>query len=695
MAEDEGYHDLRLLRPIVAGWEGKITLAKRFKNAQFDEDARECMLFFDGAGSKFWERNYAFGGRGFLDKTASIRLPCFRMTVNKAAELVQLFGPSMYQQNPHRTVYLRDRAPIPPEILTSMVQQALSQQAPQVAMLDPMSQQALVDQQLMAFQNQEQMETAQKQLAAGILEEYLNYTPSELNLRSHTRRTIDEAIIKGAGVMWCELYTPPGSSMRMVGSFYDSIDNLYIDPDAEQWEDVKVIYRKCCHPYYEVEREYGRPAGSLKKYCTEESAESQGETVENPNVPVERHNGRTNDLLTYYKVYSKCGIGVLLSGFGQNLKSGNATEADVLRPILESLDDECYLVVVPGCEYPLNLPPELQQQEFVDQIQEDGTILPAQEQMFAAIQEAVRWPIPFWLDGGWPCKVLSFHDKPGQVWPIAHLKPGLGELKFLNWAMSFLAEKVMTASNTVMAVLDAMREQIMQALTESKGGYAVLPIKDNLGKPINDIISFMDPPAFHEALYNVTEKVSQEFDKRTGLTELVYGLSPTQSRSATDVQVRQGNSSVRIDDMRMKVEAFCEDVARNEAIAVRWMLTGADIAPIVGQLRAQLADQLLFNQPLDLVAREFSYRIAPGSTATRNKLLQQQNMQGALQAFLPVFSGLVQVGQVGPLNSLIVEWGKSFDVPVDGMLVQPPMPPAMQPLPGGEPESEGGGQQAV
>lgn len=660
------------LRPIVRGWESKITLARRFKNTQFDEDAAECMRFFDGMGTKFWDRDYAFGGRGFLDKRAGVRMPCFRMTVNKAAELVQLFGPSMYQQNPYRTVYVRDRAPLPIELFGNP--------------LDPMAQQAA-----MSIGQQEMMEDTARRTAAGILEEYLNYTPSELDLRSQLRRVIDEAIIKGAGVAWTELYTPPGSTMRMVGTFYDSIDNLFLDPDAEQWEDVKVIYRKCCHPYWEVEREYNRPAGSLKKYCGNESAESQGETSDNPSSAVDRTNGQTNDLLTYYKVYSKCGPGVRLSGFGKDVKSGRSNDHEALRPLLENLDDECYLVVVPGCSYPLNLPPELTQQQFADQVQVDGTVIPAEEQMFSAIQEAVRWPIPFWIDGGWPCTMLSFHEKPGQVWPIAHLKPGLGELKFLNWAMSFLAEKVMTASNTVMAVLNCYKEQVLEGLSESKGGYSTIGIPENLGKSIGEIISFMDPPQFHEALYNVTEKVSQEFDKRTGLTELVYGLSPTQSRSATDVQVRQGNSSVRIDDMRTRVEAFCEMTARKEAIAVRGMLTAADLAPVVGQLRAQLAEQLLFNQPWDLVAREFSYRIAPGSTATRNKLLEQQNITAAVQQFMPLFAQLLPIGQVSPINTLVEKWSKAFEVDPKGMLIEPPMMPPATP----EPPPNGEGQQAA
>jgi hypothetical protein len=361
-------------------------------------------------------------------------------------------------------------------------------------------------------------------------------------------------------------------------------------------------------------------------------------------------------------------------------------DSESLKPLLDQLDDECYLVVVPGCSYPLNLPPELQQQEFVDQIQEDGTILPAQDQMFAAIQEAVRWPIPFWLDGGWPCELLSFHEKPGQVWPISHLKPGIGHLQFLNWAMSFLAERVMTSSTTFVGQLDALHEDITKAFQKNEAGFAHLRIKNLHGaKSVNDLITFLNPPEVNMNLWQMIEAVNTDFEKAVGLNELIYGIQDTQSRSATDVNIRQANSNVRIEDMRRKVEKFSERIARKEAIAARWMLTSADVAPIVGQMRSQLADSLLFNQPLDQVAREFSYEIAPGDGATRNKLLAQQNIQGALQNFGPVYAGLLQMGNVAPWNSLVQMFGDAFDLNVQGLLVAPP--PPMLPMP--PPESQG------
>lgn len=675
----------RALAPICSGWEAKLSLARKWKKEQFQDDADEAMDYFDGMGKKFWDMQYAKGPRGYLSDGWKGRLPGFTLTLNIVSRFVQLFGPAMYQQNPNRTVYVRERAPLPPDILMSMAQQSVQQLLQQQQMmvpLQPEQMQMLVQMQAQQLMQQEQMEMVAKQTAADILQEYLNYTPGELDLVSNMRRAIDEGIIKGAGVLWTEVYTPPGSQMRMVGSFYDSIDNLFVDPDAEQWEDVKVIYRKCCHPYREVEEEYGRPPGSLQQYCTHESAAAQGELEGDADSKDSRLRGTTNDLLTYYKVYSKCGIGVTLSGFGKKDGGGLADSAH-LRPLFEQLDDECYLVIVPGCPYPLNLPPEIQQQQFEDTPQPDGTVVSGADQMLSAIQEAVRWPIPLWLDGGWPCEVLAFHEKPNQVWPVSHLKPGIGHLQFLNWAMSFMAERVMTSSTTPVGCLDAMYDDIVSSFNKNDvPGYSFLRLKNAMNKPMAEVIQFLKNPEVNLDIWTTIEAVNADFEKQTGLNELAYGNAETQSRSAADIQIRQSNSSVRIDDMRKKVEKFSEAIARKEAIALRWVLTAQDLAPIVGQLRAQLADQLLFNQPMDQVAREFAYQIAPGDGATRNKLFAQQNIQGALQTFAPIFSSLIGVGQVQPMNALIQKFGDAFDVNVTDMMIQPPPPPIPPPSSG-------------
>jgi hypothetical protein len=96
---------------------------------------------------------------------------------------------------------------------------------------------------------------------ARLFEELLNYTPAETNLRDESRLVVDEALIKGMGVWWTELCEMP-SGLRTVGSFFDTVDNLFLDPDATRWEDCAWYVRRCIHPTWQIEREYGLEPGT-------------------------------------------------------------------------------------------------------------------------------------------------------------------------------------------------------------------------------------------------------------------------------------------------------------------------------------------------------------------------------------------------------------------------------------------------
>src|SRR5258708_2334689 len=93
------------------------------------------------------------------------------VTVNKVAELVQIFGPVLYHQNPTRRVTTRPIPNVNPNIFMqdpklAMMAQQVYQQAGQEAEID-------------------------KSIAA-LFEAILNVTPDKLDLKSQSRRAIDE-----------------------------------------------------------------------------------------------------------------------------------------------------------------------------------------------------------------------------------------------------------------------------------------------------------------------------------------------------------------------------------------------------------------------------------------------------------------------------------------------------------------------
>ena len=70
--------------------------------------------------------------------------------------------------------------------------------------------------------------------------------------------------------------------------------------------------------------------------------------------------------------------------------------------------------------------------------------------------------IPYWCDE-WPFSRLHFHDKPKCVAYIND-KASYRKLRFVNWCMSFLADKVAAASTTYVAIAKAAGAEIQTRL---------------------------------------------------------------------------------------------------------------------------------------------------------------------------------------------------------------------------------------
>jgi len=651
MAQNDTGEDV--LQVIATSWLKKIELGLKHKRP-FTEDAREAMDFFDGPHNWFWRDEYSRSEYGY---NRSISPPGFRMQLNRVFEAVKLFASVIYHRNPVRQVTPKKFPEIPPEALG----------------IDP-NDPAIVQQYGMALQ-ETAMRDAIRDTVSKLLSAYLNYTPNELDLKTHSRRVVDEAIIKGAGVWWTELVTDPGSGTSSVGSFADSIDNLVLDPAATEIEDITWCARRCIHPIDVVARQYGIDRellqANLESKPTYRHDDNQlSSSLSGDYKASSRRVGKTNDLMTYWKIWSK-------TGFGDRLKDAPKDQ----RGFFDAIGDNCYIVVADGVKFPINVPPEMLNEQVDPQ-----TGLP--QSMFRAVQ----WPIPFWAESnGWPFTMLGFHRKPGYIWPISHIKPGIPELRFLCWAFSFLAQRVAVSCETLIGVSKAADQDIKdQILSQSQGGFKIVELSEILGRSVSDVISVFQLPNATNEIWSVINAVTEMLEKRLGLTELVYGLSNKQIRSATEASVRSEQISIRPDDMAENVENSMTQLARKEAMAARWLLTPQDVEAIVGPIGAAAWGQHV--SPLEpiQVAREYDYRIESGSARKPNKSTRQEQMQAALQNLGPVLSNLIGAGVVEPFNALIKDWADSLDLDATPYLVPPPPPPAemQQPQPGPPAEPE-------
>ena len=628
------------LRQLVRTWTKKFEAAIKYKKP-FTDDAKEAAMFYDGDHNWMWKDAYARGERGY---NSSIAPPAFRMQVNKVFELIEIFGAVIYHRNPVRTVTVSKQPDLPPE--------AYGLPADMATMTPEHTQ-------LMAVAQSDAEARMSRDIARQLLEAYLNYTPNELDLKRQAKKFVNEGLMKGMGVIWPELIEITGSgeqSIRMVGSFYDSVDNLLIDPDFDNMDDMQWCARRCIRPLEEVAAEYGIPEDELGKHLdgnTEIKADNEPRTSK-------RKAGQTQRLVTYYKVWSKCGA-------GDRFK--DAPEKS--RGIFDSLGKYCYLVICEGVDYPLNLPPAVMQEDVDPQ-----TGIPQ------SLMLRTAWPVPYFIDpGGWPFVPLAFHPKPGYAWPISHIKPGVAELRMLNWGMSFLASRIATSCETIIAVQKAADQELKdQLLAPSEGGFKVIELAELLGRRIEDVISTFQMPQVTKDLWDILTAVADQFAQRTGLTELVHGYTRNQFRSAAEATIKQENVAVRPDSMANELEDAMSTLARREAVAVRWLLEPKDVAPILGPMGAIAWEKHVAKRDLASLTRDFLFRVEAGSARKPNKASRVEQMTLAIQTLGPILAPLATGGVVEPFNALMRDWAMSLDIDAAPYLIPPPPPPPEAPL---------------
>ena len=614
---------------ICRQWMEKIKQAKKRKHEHFGKYADEAMKFFDGAHDWMWKGEYAKAPGGFLDKEAQGALPNFRMTVNRVFEAVALFGPVLYHRNPAIQVTPR----MLPEI--SPVAMGINPDDPQ---LSPYFE---------TFQIQDDYIAEIRRSHANIKEHYLNWLQYETDKKAQCRLAINEAIIKGMGILWTEMYRPKGSPHQHPKSTFVSVDDIVVAPDAEYWEDVTWVARKCVHPVWKVDRKYGLK-GDLKGNL--ESINAQGEVYANgrKKTSAEKRTGRTHDLIEYWEVYTKC-------GFGDKLHLTNKGNGENEKYDWSKFGDFCYMAISPDVPFPLNCP--------------SGDL---EKKSFEEVFNQVQWPIPFWCDGGWPFSRLHFHSKPKSVWPISLIKPAIGELRFVNWCMSFLADKVAAASTTYVAIAKAAGAEIQDQIKSGLGPYTHIEISEIFGRSVNDVVSFLDAPQFNVEIWNMVRQVLELIDKRTGLTELIYGLSgPTQIRSASEAEIRNQNVSIRPDDMSSQVEDWLSVCAMKEMEAAEWALSADDVKPVLGASAAYIWTKQIKAQDFEDLVRDYTYRVEAGSARKPNKVNRVRQLNEFAQIAMPQLQQFAAQGNMEPYNAFITDWAKANDLDPSRYLVNP------------------------
>ncbi len=165
------------------------------------------------------------------------------------SEAVRVFGPYLYQQNPHRTVTVR-----------------------------PWTDQFLAG-------------------TASILGDYLNYSLSEYDSYANARRCVDQAVVWGRAVAWTGRHP---KKPEIICSLYDDVRNFFDDPDADTPEERRIVMRRRDRPREDVIAEYPQAEKAILDIPRAETEKTTDNSV--------KMGDSGADIICYYEAYATVGL---------------------------------------------------------------------------------------------------------------------------------------------------------------------------------------------------------------------------------------------------------------------------------------------------------------------------------------------------------------------------------------------------
>ncbi len=486
-------------------------------------------------------------------------------------------------------------------------------------------------------------------LRAHMMQWLLNYTPDMFDLRGQASVAVTESLVKGRGVMWHEM------DRGFCGSFPDSTDNLLLDPDAESLRQCAFAVRVRYRPAWAVAQDFGADAQEIKGAYDSHQNDARAE-LERAGRPTSGEEGAAGDVVKYYEVYSRMGVGSRFIGVSDELRA--------VGELLESVGPHVYLAILPGYGI-LNLPK--------DRLSEATS--------YDEIKARLQWPIRCWGDYNdpWPFTCLDFYPHPRRCWPSPPLEPALPLQEFLDYGYSYAIGRLRSTARDLIFTSKSLEPEIREAILRGED-QVVVPF-DGTAKDIKELVHILQFPELNSDMYELLAIVERRFREATGLIELAYGSVSRQMRSAEEATVLQQNMSLRPEYLADCVENWHATMASKEAIATRLYVSGDTFARLAGE---RTPDGSPFPGPLSMAwsqlvstddpseaASQMLYSVESGSGRKKNLLKQASDINEAMGfMFAPAMQLYQGTGDPTLLNGLLLQWGESRQADVSGMLMQ-------------------------
>jgi hypothetical protein len=623
-----------LLGPICQQWTSRLAAAQRSKE-RFDSIAKLCRQFYGSSAKAMWEDNFR---KEFFPNIGN---PTFKININKAFELVAVIGPSLFWDNPERTMRSYD----PVDQVAAAQLMGITQ-----------------EEQLQAIQQQAAMSEQIRKVRNELGSQYLQYSQNEqpIGLKNQSELGIQEALLTGLGLMWTETYTSPATGETKTQNVYDSVDNLLLDPDARDpdWKDVRWMARRHRDPVWEVERRFGYPPGYLTSRGTACSAEWDAAR--------EAGSERYNDLMDWTEIWSVGGVGARTGG----------VEAKTAQFLDSLVGDYAYLCISPHVPHPLNLPPA---------VLEMGTP--------EAVVEALRWRTSsfgavheVWKDNRWPVEPLKFYRVTGSVWPLAVLAPGLGHLIAMNVIAVAFLQQTWDRRRDFIGVAQQAKDSLELAI-RGDANPALIPLSATAGQPLAELIQYLDRPAIQGDMLSWMDWLADGFAKATGLLDIYYGVTKTQVRVSSDVEQKNRAANVRPEKMASDVVIWVNRFSTSELWLAAQHVPATQLTGLLGPFGAMAWQSLMNSVPLEVLCQEMEAFIDAKDLRRPDYARDLDALQTMSQTFFPAaLQYATATGDPTPLNAYLSLMFKSMDMrerDYSGLMFgsfAPPQSPEMQAL---------------
>ena len=455
---------------LVEVWSERIRKAYDAKE-DFAKSAAEIDELFTGEPDPFFKSEEL---KAVLDVE---NLPC--VTVNLPFQVRSWLGPNLYQRNPTRSVTSRTKD----SILAAL---------------------------------------------GATIGAYLNYTPNECALADEIRSCVDEALLDGRSCA----YTGFDESTGLITSWFVSIEDVVIDPDAKRPKDAYWIALRRREPRWKLEKEF-RKSDALKNLPESLPADTLVDGTEgSPAAGAPADEDETDELVTFYEVYSRMGIGWR----GAEPPEGDTPDDQV---------DFRKIVFVPGYETPL----------FVG-----------------------KWETDLYVDGVWPLTFLDLTPTKNTLWPVSLLKAALPSLRAVNFLASIALEKAKQHAREIYGVSTTFDDESLERIVNG-GPSEVVKIEARDGLPLNQLIQRWEAGQISPEIREQINFHLNQIGEVTGLLPILKGQSSEQQiRSATEADIQDRNARSRLQDLSERVEDHATRIARNEGLLCRIELSAKEVS---------------------------------------------------------------------------------------------------------------------